>query len=163
MSHSWIPWRHFLKGGSFLCDNSSLYKVDTQNQSVHIPSEVVVVYVRMAPYISSYMWMLGHQGLFERITRIGRCGLVGRVCHCGGALRFQKPIACPVSVLPVDSDVELSAASLAPCLPVCYRSPHHDDNGLTSETVSEAPVKCLLLYQLPWSWCHFSQENWWLR
>jgi hypothetical protein len=32
MSYSWISWRHFLKGGSFLCDNSSLCQVDTQNQ-----------------------------------------------------------------------------------------------------------------------------------
>jgi hypothetical protein len=34
MSYSWISWRHFLKGGSFLCDNSSLCQVDTQNQPV---------------------------------------------------------------------------------------------------------------------------------
>jgi hypothetical protein len=32
MPYSWISWRHFLKGGSFLCDNSSLCQVDTQNQ-----------------------------------------------------------------------------------------------------------------------------------
>jgi hypothetical protein len=30
MPYSWISWRHFLKGGSFLCDNSSLYQVDTK-------------------------------------------------------------------------------------------------------------------------------------
>jgi hypothetical protein len=36
MPNRWISWRHFLKGGSFLCDNSSLCQVDTQNQSVHI-------------------------------------------------------------------------------------------------------------------------------
>jgi hypothetical protein len=35
MLYGWISWRHFLKGGSFLCDNSSLCQVDTQNQSVH--------------------------------------------------------------------------------------------------------------------------------
>ena len=34
MPYSWISWRHFLKGGSFLCDNSSLSQVDTQNQLV---------------------------------------------------------------------------------------------------------------------------------
>jgi hypothetical protein len=34
MPYSWISWRHFLKGGSFLCDNSSLCHVDTQNQPV---------------------------------------------------------------------------------------------------------------------------------
>jgi hypothetical protein len=34
MPYSWISWRHFLKGGSFLCDNPSLHQVDTQNQAV---------------------------------------------------------------------------------------------------------------------------------
>jgi hypothetical protein len=34
MPYSWISWRPFLKGGSFLCDNSSLCPVDTQNQPV---------------------------------------------------------------------------------------------------------------------------------
>jgi hypothetical protein len=34
MPYSWISWRHFLKGGSFLCSNSSLCQVDTQNQPV---------------------------------------------------------------------------------------------------------------------------------
>jgi hypothetical protein len=33
--YSCISWRHFLKGGSFLCGNSSLCQVDTQNQPVH--------------------------------------------------------------------------------------------------------------------------------
>ena len=34
MPYSWISGRHFLRGGSFLCENSSLCQVDTQNQSV---------------------------------------------------------------------------------------------------------------------------------
>jgi hypothetical protein len=34
MPHSWISWRHFLKGGSFLCANFTLCGVDTQNQPV---------------------------------------------------------------------------------------------------------------------------------
>jgi hypothetical protein len=34
MPYSWISWRHSLKGGLFLCDNSSLCQVDTQNQPV---------------------------------------------------------------------------------------------------------------------------------
>jgi hypothetical protein len=33
MPYSWISWRHFLKRGSSLCDNSSLCQVDTQNQA----------------------------------------------------------------------------------------------------------------------------------
>jgi hypothetical protein len=34
MPYSWISWRLFLKGGSFLCDNFSLCQIDTQNQPV---------------------------------------------------------------------------------------------------------------------------------
>jgi hypothetical protein len=37
MPYSWISWRHFLKGGSSICDNSSLCQADTQNQPVQIP------------------------------------------------------------------------------------------------------------------------------
>jgi hypothetical protein len=36
MSHSWISWRHFPNWSSFLCDNSSLCQVDTQNQPVQM-------------------------------------------------------------------------------------------------------------------------------
>jgi hypothetical protein len=35
MPYSWISQRHLLKGGSFLCDNSSLWQVDMQKQPVH--------------------------------------------------------------------------------------------------------------------------------
>jgi hypothetical protein len=35
MPYSWISWRHFLKEGSFLCDNSSLCQVDT-SQYTHL-------------------------------------------------------------------------------------------------------------------------------
>jgi hypothetical protein len=38
MPYSWISWRHFLKGGSFLCDNSSMCQVDTQNQPGQVSS-----------------------------------------------------------------------------------------------------------------------------
>jgi hypothetical protein len=34
MPYSWISWKHFLKGGSFPCDGSSLCQVDTQSQPV---------------------------------------------------------------------------------------------------------------------------------
>ena len=36
MPYSWISWRHFPNWSSFLCDNSSLCQVDTQNQPVQI-------------------------------------------------------------------------------------------------------------------------------
>jgi hypothetical protein len=32
MPYSCISWWHFLQEGSFLCDNSSLCQIDTQNQ-----------------------------------------------------------------------------------------------------------------------------------
>jgi hypothetical protein len=32
MPYNWISWRHFLNWSSFLCDNSRLCQVDTQNQ-----------------------------------------------------------------------------------------------------------------------------------
>jgi hypothetical protein len=35
MPHSWISRRHFPNWSYFLCDNSSLCQVDTQNQLVH--------------------------------------------------------------------------------------------------------------------------------
>jgi hypothetical protein len=46
MLYSLISWRHFLKGGSFLCDDSSLCQVDTQTQpgqarSVNVRCEVL--------------------------------------------------------------------------------------------------------------------------
>jgi hypothetical protein len=36
MPYSWISWWHFLKGGSFLCDNSSLCQVDTKPASTGV-------------------------------------------------------------------------------------------------------------------------------
>jgi hypothetical protein len=36
MPYSWISWRHFLKRSSFLCDNSTLCQVDTENQPIQI-------------------------------------------------------------------------------------------------------------------------------
>ena len=69
---------------------------------------------------------------------IRRYGLVGvgmavleEVCHWGRALRFQMPKPGPVSLsLPANLNVELSAASAAPCLPACPHAYHHGDNGL---------------------------------
>ena len=37
MPYSCISWGHLPNWSSFLCDNSSLCQVDTQNQSVHLP------------------------------------------------------------------------------------------------------------------------------
>ena len=40
MPYSWISWRYFLIWGSFLCDNSSLCQIDTQNYPVHNPTKI---------------------------------------------------------------------------------------------------------------------------
>jgi hypothetical protein len=42
MPHNWISWRHFPNWSSFLCDNSSLCQVDTQNQPVQYFSGIFV-------------------------------------------------------------------------------------------------------------------------
>ena len=54
--------------------------------------------------------------------------------HWKGGLRFSKTQVIShgsLLLLPVDSDVELSAVSLALCLPAYCHVTHHDDNGLT--------------------------------
>ena len=71
--------------------------------------------------------------------------LLKKVCHCEaetGALRFQKLKA--VFPMPVDPDVELSATSPAPCLPTYHHAPHHDNNGLSSETISQPQFNVFL-------------------
>ena len=42
----------------------------------------------------------------------------------------QARTSVVVFLLPADPDVELSAPSPAPCLPVCHPVSRHDDNGL---------------------------------
>lgn len=74
--------------------------------------------------------------------------LVKEVGRWGWALRFQKSmqgLSLSLFPLPEDQDVELSATSPAKCLPAHCHTPYHDDNGLTSETVSKPPIKCFLL------------------
>lgn len=51
-------------------------------------------------------------------------------------------------VLSADLDVELSAPCPAPCLPEGHHAPHHDNTGLTPETVSQ-----LSSGTVPRSWC----------
>lgn len=62
---------------------------------------------------------------------MGRCGLLGagvmlkKVCPWEWALRSQKLKSGPVThspfLLPADADIELSAPSLALCLPVYHQ------------------------------------------
>jgi hypothetical protein len=53
MPYRWVSWRHFLKGGSFLCDNSSLCQVDTQNQPEHtyFPENNILIITYFLSYI----------------------------------------------------------------------------------------------------------------
>ena len=60
--------------------------------------------------------------------------LLKEVCHWGVGFRVSKVQVYPsvsLFLLPMNSDVELSAISPAPCLPVCCHDSCHDDNGLT--------------------------------
>ena len=66
---------------------------------------------------------------------ISRCGLVGGSMSLSRALRSPILKAIPSVaqsplLLPVDQDIELSAPSLAPCLPGNSRASCHDDNGV---------------------------------
>jgi hypothetical protein len=56
MPYSWISWRHFLKGSSFLCDNSSLCQVDpkTSQHKVWILSLVC-----MFSGLTIWQWIIG--------------------------------------------------------------------------------------------------------
>jgi len=64
--------------------------------------------------------------------RIRKCVLVGSHELLGWAFRFQKSTLGPVSVslclLPEDQELNLSATSLATCLPACHPDLHHNDN-----------------------------------
>jgi hypothetical protein len=62
--------------------------------------------------------------------------LLEEVCHWKCALRFQRPKPNPVALslflLTADLNVELSATSPAPCLPVFHHASRHDDNRLNA-------------------------------
>jgi hypothetical protein len=109
--------------------------------------DVVVVWIGLAP-IDSWVWILGHREwhYWEVWPYWRRCNLVGgSVSLCRWALRAPMSSLYPVwkkvsSWQSLDQDVELSAPSPTPCLPV-YR---HDDNGPNLWNCKPAPVKCLL-------------------
>lgn len=65
-------------------------------------------------------------------STIRRCGLVGESSHWGRgqALRSQMlELDLVFHFLPVafGYDVELTATSLASCMPLCYHASHHDN------------------------------------
>ena len=68
---------------------------------------------------------------------IRRCGLLGvdaasleEVCHWGMGFKVSGAQARLSVSLPAVSDVELSAPSLAPCLPASCHASHLGDNRL---------------------------------
>lgn len=73
-------------------------------------------------------------------STIRRFGLVGVVGFVGGSVSLGTgfevseikpgPVSLSPFQLPSDLDVELSAISSAPCLPICSHASHHDDKGL---------------------------------
>jgi hypothetical protein len=126
----------------------------------------LVVWRRVAP-ISLYMWMLSHCGvpLLGKIRKYGLDGvgviLLEEVFHWGWALGFQNPKPSLVLLLflfSLDQDVELSATSLPPCLPLCHHDPCHDANGLNLWNNKQALSKCFLLEEWLWPWCLFEAK-----
>ena len=94
----------------------------------------------------SYISLLSHQRvtLFERIIKVRRCGLVGENVSLGWALRLLKLIPSLQSI----SAYEWGRSSqLLQYLPACFHTFHHDDNGLTFETISKPQFKHFLLYE----------------
>ena len=56
---------------------------------------------------------------------LGGVALLEEVCHWGAGFEVSEAQARPsiiLFLLPVDQDVELSAPSLAPCLPACHHA-----------------------------------------
>ena len=109
------------------------------------------------PAILLVVWIFLGQG----IALFRKCGLVGvsmvlleEVCHYGSEL-WEIPSSCLrklVFCLLLAGNVELSPP-LGSCLPQCCHASCIDDNGLNLWTCTLAPIKCCLLWKLPWSWC----------
>jgi hypothetical protein len=60
------------------------------------------------------------------LKRVRRCGLVGENISLEVGFGFQKlkpGLVASFFLQPVDPDVELSATTSAPCLPVCCHAP----------------------------------------
>lgn len=82
--------------------------------------------------------MLSHQGveILEKDWEMWPVG--GSVSLAGWALRFQKrkpgPVALSLLAADCRSRCELSATSLAPCLPACCHTPRRDDVFLGNGT-----------------------------
>ena len=87
--------------------------------------------------------------------------LLEEVCHCGGGLWGLICSSCAQCgtisfLLPVDQNVELSAPSPAPCLPVQCHVSCHDDNGPDLWTVSQLHLIVFLYKSCLYSWCFFT-------
>ena len=59
--------------------------------------------------------------------------------------QVRPSVARILFLLPADSDVELSATSPAPCLPVCHHAFHHDNNELSLWTVRQPQLNFFFL------------------
>ena len=86
--------------------------------------------------------------------------MVGEVYHWGRTFRLQKPIPDPVSLClhtnwkyVASFKKKLSYFSSSMCAATL---PTMMTMDYVSETVNKPPIKCLLLYSLPWSWCLFT-------
>jgi hypothetical protein len=131
MPYTWISWRHFLKGGSFFCDNFSLCQVDTQNQPIYHLWWFV------------YSWEWHHLKMWPCWNR---CDLVG----IGVSLwvwAYDPHSRCLEGSLLLAAfgwrRRTLSSACAMPVwiLPCSYL----DDNGLNLWTCKPSPIKCFFI------------------
>lgn len=86
---------------------------------------------------------------------IEKYGLVGigvavleEMCQWGWTLSFKMFKTGPVShsfLLSTDPDVEFSATSPGPCLPVCCHDSYHDNIGLNLRAISKYQLRAVVV------------------
>ena len=150
-AYNLILWRYFLNWVSLLSDDFSLWQFD-----IKLPRTLYVV-----------VWICLGSGA------IRRCGLVGvgvalleEVTYCGGELsgsydeggsaqykRELPPSCLQMTLLAVFKSKSRTlgssstrSACMMPCFPPWW-------NELNLWNCNPGPLKCLPLYELPWSWC----------
>lgn len=99
-------------------------------------------------------------GTIRRYDLVGvNVALLEEACHLGWALWFQmlKPGLVSHSLPSACQSVCEALSHLSSTMSACPTScSHYDDNGLKLWTCKPAPVKCLPLWELLWSWCLFA-------
>lgn len=96
---------------------------------------------------------LSHRGVtvFERIKK---CSLVKKVFHWRVSFKASKPMSTAQDIV---------LGYFCSTMSACCHTPHRDDNELNFSKSKQAPIKCFLIYKLPWFWCLFIATEQWLR